>query len=97
MLPQPPEKRISERALPVWRITAVIVTSILLLFLSGLITVSIIFDWPMWISVTAIILFLIYACLTIFLVPNLRWKHWRYEIREQEIEIQKGIFVIVGR
>ncbi len=24
----------------------------------------------------------------------LRWKRWRYEIREQEIELQHGVFVI---
>ena len=24
----------------------------------------------------------------------MRWKRWRYEIREQEIELQHGVFVI---
>ncbi|WP_428910557.1 PH domain-containing protein [Niallia sp. Krafla_26] len=94
MLPQPPEKRISERALSVWRITAVIIALLELLFVAGLITLSVIFDWPIWISVIAIILFLILAYLEIFLIPQLRWKHIRYEVREQEVEIQKGIFVI---
>ena len=93
MLSQP-HKRISERALTVWRITGVIITLFLLLILGGVITLIVIFDWPIWISVVAIILFLLTAYIDIFLVPNLRWKHWRYEVREQEIEIQRGIFVI---
>jgi uncharacterized protein len=89
-----PQKRISERALTVWRITGVIITLLLLFFLGGVITLNVIFDWPIWISVVAIILFLLAAYIDSFLVPNLRWKHWRYEVREQEIEIQRGIFII---
>lgn len=94
MLSQPPQKRISKRALPVWRITGAMITLFLLILLVGLIVLSTIFNWPLWISVTAIILFLIFAFIDIYLFPNLRWKHWRYEVREQEIEIQSGIFVI---
>ena len=93
MLSQP-HKRISERALTVWRITGVIITLFLLFFLGGVMTLIVLFDWPVWISVVAIILFLLTAYIAIFLVPHLRWKHWRYEVREQEIEIQRGIFVI---
>lgn len=93
MLPQP-QKRISERALPVWRITGFVITLFFLILLGGIITLSIVFDWPVWISVAAVILFLLSAYVDIFLFPNLRWKHWRYEVREQEIEIQRGIFVI---
>jgi len=93
MLSQP-QRRISERALPVWRITGVIITLLFLSLLGGIIGLSIVFDWPVWISVVASILFLISAYVDILLFPHLRWKHWRYEVREQEIEIQRGIFVI---
>ncbi|WP_338471487.1 PH domain-containing protein [Niallia sp. XMNu-256] len=94
MLPQPPQNRISKRALPVWRITGTIITLFLLILLAGFIFLSNLFNWPIWISITAIILFLLFAYIDIYLVPKLRWKHWRYEVREQEIEIQSGIFVI---
>lgn len=29
-----------------------------------------------------------------YLFPNIRWDHWRYEVREQEIEIQHGLFIV---
>ena len=93
MLSQP-HNRISKRALTVWRITGVIITLFLLFILGGVMTLIVLFDWPVWISAVAIILFLLTAYIAIFLVPHLRWKHWRYEVREQEIEIQRGIFVI---
>lgn len=89
-----PQKRISEKALNVWRITGVLITVFLLFGLGGLITLSAIFNWPLWIIVVAVILFLLTVFIIIFLVPNIRWKNWRYEVREQEIEIQQGIFVI---
>ncbi len=28
------------------------------------------------------------------LVPELRWRHWRWEVREQEIDLQRGILVV---
>ena len=30
----------------------------------------------------------------IYLFPKIRWDHWRYEVREHEIEIQHGLFVV---
>ena len=36
----------------------------------------------------------LYAYLFIILFPTLRWKRWRYEVRENEIELQHGVFVI---
>ena len=60
MLSQP-HKRISERALTVWRITGVIITLFLLLILGGVMTLIVLFDGPVWISVVAIILFLLTA------------------------------------
>jgi len=27
-------------------------------------------------------------------VPKIRWERWRYELREQEIELQHGLFVV---
>ena len=34
------------------------------------------------------------AYLLIYLFPKVRWMRWRYEVREQEIELQHGLFVV---
>lgn len=34
------------------------------------------------------------ALVSILLVPELRWRRWRYEVREQEIDIRHGAFTI---
>lgn len=89
-----PQKRISKRGLKVWRISGAIHSLFVLLLAGGVISLTIIFDWPFWVIGAALIIFALYAYCFIFFIPNLRWKHWRYEVRENEIEIQHGIFVI---
>ena len=52
-----------------------------------------IFDWPIWISVALIIMGMVELFLLVFILPSLKWKRWRYEVREEEIELQRGIFI----
>ncbi|MDZ5474587.1 PH domain-containing protein [Bacillus sp. 31A1R] len=89
-----PKNRISERALTVWRISGSIQTLFMLLFSGGMIGLTVKFEWPNWIIWIAILLLIAYAYLIIYLFPSLKWKRWRYEVREQEIELQRGIFII---
>lgn len=89
-----PQKRISKRGLTVWKISGALHSIIPLLLAGGAITLTIIFDWPIWIIGVALMVFAIYAYLAIMLIPTMRWKRWRYEVRENEIELQHGVFII---
>ncbi|PLR86297.1 hypothetical protein CVD25_09800 [Bacillus canaveralius] len=89
-----PQTRISERALKVWRISGTIQSVIIGLVGAALIILSIVFSWPSWIIGLTVVIMLGYSYLYVYLFPSLRWKRWRYEVREQEIELQQGIFII---
>lgn len=89
-----PKKRISERALKVWRIYGIIYSVFFLLLAGGVIGFTIAFSWPVWISVVSILLFALSLYFFVVFFPTMRWRRWRYEIREQEIELQQGVFVI---
>lgn len=89
-----PEKRISQKALTVWRIKGFIYTFIGLVLSGSTMALTLIFHWPIWIIFMAILLLAVFAYLSIYLIPKLKWKRWRYEVREQEIELQRGVFVI---
>jgi uncharacterized protein len=93
MVPEP-QTRISERALVVWRISGVIASLFSWIVGGGLVTLGVLFDWPVWIITAVSILILIFSYLITFFFPKLRWKRWRYEVREQEIELQRGVFII---
>ena len=88
-----PQKRISQKALTVWRISGVITSLIGWLITAAAVFLLHIFDLPGWISIILIVLAVIFPVLHIFLFPTLRWKSWRYEVREEEIELEEGIFV----
>ena len=89
-----PKKRISRKALNVWRISGVIKSVIGWSITALAIFLLHIFDGPFWISIILIALGVIFPCLHIFVFPVLRWRHWRYDVREEELELQEGIFIV---
>ena len=89
-----PQRRISEKGLTVWRIAGAIQSIISLIITGGIIALTVIFDWPLWIMAAVIILLIIDVYIVVMLIPALRWKRWRYEVRENEIELQHGVFIV---
>ncbi|WP_409343256.1 PH domain-containing protein [Paenibacillus sp. MBLB4367] len=88
-----PLNRLDGKALFVWRWSGALTTLISLAIVVALIVLTIRFDWPVWISVAAGLLTALEGLLVILLVPRLRLNRWRYEIREQEIDLLRGIVV----
>ncbi|WP_174735081.1 PH domain-containing protein [Mesobacillus harenae] len=89
-----PQSKISERALKVWRISGALHSGFIWLISAGLIFLSSYMQWPIWVIGAIILGALSYTYMFVFLLPSLRWKRWRYEVREQEIELQFGVFII---
>jgi len=89
-----PVNRISEKGLRVWRLYGVMQTLIVLLLAIGVGILTYIFDWPWWIYVIAVSVVIIYGYLFIYLFPKIKWLRWRYEVRESEIELQHGLFIV---
>jgi membrane protein YdbS with pleckstrin-like domain len=86
-----PQTRISGRALKVWRIHGALNSIFALLILGGILTLAIIFEWPVWIMAIAVIAMASHTYVFILVMPKLKWKRWRYEVRESEIELQHGV------
>jgi uncharacterized protein len=89
-----PQKRISDKALSVWRITGAITSVIIVILAGGVIWLSNVFSWPIWVVIAAVGVIILHVYLYVYLFPLLRWKRWRYEVREKEIELQQGVFVV---
>ncbi|MDQ0216313.1 membrane protein YdbS with pleckstrin-like domain [Oikeobacillus pervagus] len=89
-----PKKRISEKALKVWKINGMINSLITWIVLIGLGVMVYFFKWPTWIYAVEAAIGLVVTLLSIVIFPKIRWKRWRYEVREQEIELQRGVFII---
>lgn len=89
-----PINRISRKGLTVWRVYGFIQTILVLLLAIGVGALAYIFDWTFWVYVVAGAVVLVFAYLVIYLFPKVRWIRWRYEVRESEIELQHGIFIV---
>ncbi|PFA68645.1 hypothetical protein CN378_06360 [Bacillus sp. AFS015802] len=89
-----PQKRISPMALKVWRIYGVLESLVVALLAAGAIVLTYIFEWPGWVTFIAVSVFIIFTYVFAHLLPQIKWKRWRYEVREQEIELQRGIFIV---
>ncbi|HWI50068.1 MAG TPA: PH domain-containing protein [Rummeliibacillus sp.] len=89
-----PKYHISKKGLTVWRIHAAIESAILFIIVFAACALTFFFDWPKWIYAICIVIWIVFVFLGVYLFPKIRWNHWRYEVREQEIEIQRGLFVV---
>lgn len=89
-----PIHQISRKGLTVWRLYGVLQT-LLLLVISALVCYgTYYFEWPSFIYIIAIAVVLLSVILLVYLFPKIRWERWRYEVREHEIEVQHGLFVV---
>lgn len=89
-----PKYQINPMGLRVWRIHASISAMIGLIFVIALFVLTYFFNWYSWIQYTVLAFWIVTTFLSVYLFPKIRWQRWRYEVRDQEIEIQSGLFVI---
>ncbi len=86
-----PAERLDPRAKTLWRITGAL-GALPLLAVGGFISWSLLRVAPLPLgvlpSLAALVLFVVLAGV----IPDLRWRRWRYEIRDEEVDLQRGIF-----
>ncbi|WP_107948844.1 PH domain-containing protein [Lysinibacillus parviboronicapiens] len=89
-----PIHQISRKGLTVWRLYGVIQTVVLIIVAAFVCYGVYYFEWPTFIYFIAGAVVLLSVILSVYLFPKIRWDRWRYEVREQEIEVQHGLFVV---
>lgn len=52
------------------------------------------FEWKTWVYYITWGIVILYFLYIVFLKPIIGYKWWRYEVREDEIEIQYGFFIV---
>ena len=89
-----PKYKIPQKGITVWRIYGVLQTLFFTVLASVATFLTVKFEWPFYIHIIAWGIVVLTIILLIWLFPNIRHNIWRYEVREQEIEIQSGLFVV---
>lgn len=92
-----PKNRLDPKAMIVWRLKGVIhsfvFACIVLTYLILSSIISIIPAPPKWGFLLLIGVIFVYAIYKIAIIPALRYRYWRYEVTEEEIDLYRGIFV----
>ncbi|MFS0722316.1 PH domain-containing protein [Paenibacillus sp. 1P07SE] len=88
-----PQRRIDASALKAWTLSGWISAAFYAAIVAVVIFLSVRFNWPVWIAITVTLLALVQSTLEIFIWPKLKYRQWRYEILEEEIQLQYGIII----
>ncbi|WP_096200872.1 PH domain-containing protein [Bacillus sp. FJAT-45350] len=89
-----PSQVISRKALPLWKIRASIEALFVAVLPVGYYFLTRYLPLPNW-GLWAIILFYItFFIFYVFVLPHIRWKRWRYEVLDEEVDIQYGVLIV---
>lgn len=91
---EPLMHQIPRQSITVWRLYGVLQVLAVAILTTIIIFIAVRFEWPVYIPLIAVSMVIIDVILAIWLFPSIRWNIWRYEVRQQEIEVQSGLFVV---
>ena len=88
-----PAERLDPRAKTLWRITGAL-GALPLVVVGAFISWSLlrVVEAPLLLGVVPFLASLVLFVVLVGVVPDLRWRRWRYEIRDEEVDLQRGIF-----
>ena len=92
-----PSQQIDRRAIRVWQLNGLVTTIVFALITATLYIVNSHFNWPdlvRYITSGLVGLTILYFIGSIFVVPYIKWRRWRYQIYPSEIYIQRGLIII---
>jgi membrane protein YdbS with pleckstrin-like domain len=89
-----PARKLDPNAIKVWKVSGVIETVVTAGLLAVPFVLAVRFDWPIWTRAASVLLVFVTAFALIMVIPKLRWKRFRYEIKEEEIDLQHGLLIL---
>lgn len=90
-----PTQRLDPRAKQLWRIQGAISSAFLLLPALGVsFILRRVLDLSDYIALIPLALWLLLAVLAVLVTPGVRWRRWRYDIGDAEVDLQRGIFYV---
>ena len=90
-----PAERLDPRAKTLWRITGALgMLPLLATATFGSWALLRLAEAPLLVGLLPVVAVLALGVLSVAVTPGLRWRRWRYEIRPDEVDLQRGIFWI---
>jgi uncharacterized protein len=86
-----PQQRLPEAAVRLWRLVLGLWSAGALFASLALMPLADDIGLPAWLLPAAVVLV---ACVSVAFVPRVRWRRWRYEVREEEIDLRAGLWTV---
>lgn len=89
-----PQQRLPRKAISAWRIGGMLRSLFIWLIPLGFWLFDAENSISLWIYISLLAVALLLSLLFIFWIPKIRWRRWRYDIDEHEIDLQRGLIVV---
>ena len=90
-----PSERLDPRAKQLWRVEAAIGAAFLLLPVAGVTwLLRQVVEAPLWVVALPGVLWMVEVLLSVAVAPGARWRRWRYEIGDTEVDLQRGRYYV---
>ena len=90
-----PSERLDPRAKQLWRVEAAIGAAFLLLPAAGVTwALRQLVEAPLWVVALPGAFWLVVTLLSVIVSPGARWRRWRYEIGDTEVDLQRGRYYV---
>ncbi|MBA2362336.1 MAG: PH domain-containing protein [Chloroflexia bacterium] len=90
-----PNERLDPRAKRLWRLQGLMTSVFLLLPAAGsFLLLDRVVDAPTLVSTVPWLVWAMFAVMIGLVLPDIRWRRWRYEITEREVDLQRGLLIV---
>ena len=89
-----PSQRIDARALPAWRIAGALQSAVIGLIAAVVSLILWRLEVSWWIITTLLILTGIVSIILTWIIPGVRWRYWRYDVSEEQLDLQHGVVIL---
>lgn len=90
---EPPFHKLTPRAIRVWQWSNSIGNLFFFLIPVAYAAILGLESFHYWVVISTTVLVFIYWLLSIFLIPYLSWKNWRYAVDKNEIDLKRGVVI----
>ncbi len=91
---QAPANQLDPKVKTAWRLEALVTLSIPLLIAIVFPAVASFTGIPSWIPMLALVVVLSLVVVSVGIAPNVRYRRWRWEVREEEIRLREGLIIV---
>ncbi len=91
---QLPKNQLAKEAITVWRIAGMIMFVILMIIAAFIAYLVFRFEWPWYINAITVGVATLEVMIQVVIIPKIRYKRFRYEILDDEIYVQRGLFIV---